>query len=349
MTLKSAEFENNTNSKDKGYNQIQNTPVAKTRHDWQISGIRSLHDMPFNDLLFKAHTVHRENFDPNEIQLSTLLNIKTGGCPEDCSYCSQSIKNNTGMIAGKLIPLDDILQKARKAKSAGADRFCMGAAWRDVKDRDLGKLSEIVEGVKKIGLETCMTLGMLTADQAKTLKDAGLDFYNHNIDTSETFYPSIVTTRKFSDRLDTLSTVQAAGIKVCSGGILGLGESIDDRLSMLQVLANLQEHPKSLPINMLVPIEGTPLAESKEVVALDLIRIIAVARIMMPQTVLRLSAGRSSLSDEAQAMAFFAGAGSIFYGDELLTTSNPVADKDDALLSQLGLRKSGGASSFGIR
>ena len=308
------------------------------RHDWTQTEILALYDKPLNDLLFEAQQIHRQHFDPNTIQLSTLLNIKSGGCPEDCKYCSQSVHYQTTVSAEKLLPLEDVRQAAKNAKANGADRFCMGAAWRELKDRDIPKLTGIIQEVKKLGLETCMTLGMLTETQAQQLAEAGLDFYNHNLDTSENYYPEIISTRSYQDRLNTLKSVQVAGMNVCSGGIIGMGESRQDRADMLKTLATLKPHPGSVPINLLVPIAGTPLGDTAPLDPLELVRSIAVARILMPKTYVRLSAGRESLSDEAQSLCFFAGANSIFYGEELLTTPNPVVSKDQQLLAKLGLK-----------
>jgi len=312
-------------------------PTPPVRNDWTLDEIAGLFALPFNDLLYRAHRTYRAYFDPNEIQLSTLLSIKTGGCPEDCKYCSQSSRYDTGLEAEKLMRRDDIFSAAQKAKDNGAGRFCMGAAWRELKDRDVDEICDIVSDVKGLGLETCMTLGMLSTDQAKRLGEAGLDYYNHNIDTSERYYAEVVTTRRFEDRLETLEAVRAAGINVCSGGIVGMGETADDRMSMLHTLATLPQHPGSVPINMLVPVPGTPFGDGAKIDVFDFIRTIAVARILMPASYVRLSAGRTGLSEEAQALAFFAGANSIFYGEELLTTPNPGADGDRALMARLGL------------
>jgi biotin synthase len=296
-----------------------------------------LYDLPFNDLLFRAHTIHRENFDPNRVQLSKLLNIKTGGCPEDCGYCSQSSHHASNVKASKLIDTAEVIAEARKAKAQGATRYCMGAAWRSPKARDQAAIVSMIEEVKALGLETCMTLGMLSPEQARTFAEAGLDYYNHNLDTSERFYPQVVTTRTFGDRLETLAHVREAGIKVCSGGILGLGEQEDDRIDMLVTLANLPTPPESVPINMLIPIPGSRLAEAKPVDSIGFVRIIALARLMMPQSHVRLTAGRAAMSDEMQALCFFAGANSIFIGDTLLTTANPGDDRDNSLLRRLRL------------
>lgn len=307
------------------------------RHDWGLDEIEALLDQPFNDLIFKAQMTHRAHFDANRIQMSSLLSIKTGACAEDCGYCSQSAKNATGLEAEKLMPLDDVVEAAQSAKSKGATRFCMGAAWRNPTDKNLAKVIEMVEAVHGLGMETCLTLGMLTQPQAEQLREAGLDYYNHNLDTSPEFYGNVITTRTFDDRLDTLSHVRDAGINVCSGGILGMGESRRDRASMLRELTNLPKHPESVPINMLVQVEGTPLFGSDELDPLEFVRTIAVARILMPASYVRLSAGRSEMSDEMQALCFLAGANSIFYGERLLTTDNPEADKDRALLQRLGI------------
>ena len=308
------------------------------RHDWTAAEANALFALPMNDLLFKAHTLHRRYFDPNAVQLSTLLNVKTGGCPEDCGYCAQSVHFPTGLKAEKMMSVDEVLTAAKAAKDAGAGRFCMGAAWRQPNARDLAKMCELVEGVRSLGLETCVTAGLLTADQAATLKESGLDYYNHNLDSSEAFYNKVVTTRTYQDRLDTLAHVREAGLKVCSGGILGLGESTDDRASMLVTLANLPEHPESVPINMLVKIEGTPMDENGALDPLDFVRTVAVARIMMPASFVRFAAGRLETDVGLQAMAFFAGANSIFYGERLLTTPNPADADDRKLLDRLGIR-----------
>ncbi|WP_245459394.1 MULTISPECIES: biotin synthase BioB [unclassified Rhizobium] len=298
---------------------------------------KTIYNLPFNDLLFQAQTVHRAHFDPNAVQMSRLLSIKTGGCAEDCGYCSQSAHYPTGLKASKLMEVERVLTEARKAKDAGATRYCMGAAWRSPKDRDMDTLVAMVEGVKALGMETCMTLGMLTETQADAFAQAGLDYYNHNIDTSERFYSEIITTRRFEDRLDTLETVRMAGIKVCAGGILGMGETVDDRISMLLTLANLPVPPESVPINQLIPIPGSKLAEAASVDPIDFVRTIALARILMPTSHLRLSAGRTEMSDEMQALCFFAGANSIFVGDTLLTADNPGEDHDTTLFRRLGL------------
>jgi len=296
-----------------------------------------IYNLPFNDLLHRAQSVHRSHFDPNAVQMSRLLSIKTGGCAEDCGYCSQSAHYPIGLKASKLMEVEKVLTQAQKAKDAGATRYCMGAAWRSPKDRDMETLVAMVEGVKALGMETCMTLGMLTEGQASEFAKAGLDYYNHNIDTSERFYPEIITTRSFEDRLDTLQTARLAGIKLCAGGILGMGETIDDRISMLLTLANLPVPPESVPINQLIPIPGSKLANAKRVDPIDFIRTIALARILMPTSHLRLSAGRSEMSDEMQALCFFAGANSIFIGETLLTADNPGEDHDTALFHRLGI------------
>jgi biotin synthase len=308
------------------------------RHDWTREQVRALFAAPFPDLMFRAAQVHRENFDSSEVQISTLLSIKTGGCPEDCAYCPQSAKFDTGVKAEKLMDLDAVLAEARAAKAGGASRFCMGAAWRSPKDRDLDKVCEMVEGVKALGMETCATLGMLTGDQARRLKDCGLDYYNHNLDTSPEYYGEIITTRVYQDRLDTLEHVREAGMHVCCGGIVGMGEGLEDRIGMIATLASLPAHPESVPINMLVRVEGTPLAGTATLDPLDFVRTIAVARICMPASVVRLSAGREDMSEETQALCFLAGANSIFYGPKLLTTPNPGRDRDMALLDKLGMR-----------
>ncbi len=317
------------------------TPVpsfAAPRHDWTRDEVRALFDLPFPELMFRAQTVHRQNFDPAEVQISTLLSIKTGGCPEDCAYCPQSARYDTGVRAEKLMALDAVLAEARAAKSAGASRFCMGAAWREPKDRDLDSVCAMVEGVKALGLETCATLGMLTSPQARRLKDAGLDYYNHNLDTSPEFYDHIITTRTYRDRLETLDHVREAGIHVCCGGIVGMGETREDRIGMIATLASLPAHPESVPINMLVKVAGTPLAGEGVLDPIEFVRTIAAARIAMPRSVVRLSAGREDMSEETEALCFLAGANSIFYGPKLLTTPNPERDRDMRLLDKLGLR-----------
>ena len=295
------------------------TASVATRHDWSLAEVRALFEQPFNDLLFQAQTVHRAHFDPNRVQVSTLLSIKTGACPEDCKYCPQS-------------------EAAAEAKAIGSTRFCMGAAWKHPSAKDMPYVLEMVKGVKKLGLETCMTLGRLTQEQTQALADAGLDYYNHNLDTSPEFYGNIITTRTYSERLQTLAYVREAGMKICSGGILGMGESVDDRAGLLIQLANLPEHPESVPINMLVKVKGTPLAEEKDVDPFDFIRTLAVARIIMPKSHVRLSAGREQMNEQMQALAFMAGANSIFYGEKLLTTKNPQAEKDMQLFARLGIK-----------
>jgi biotin synthase len=311
--------------------------AGTVRHDWTRAEIEALFDLPFPDLIFHAQRIHRMHFDPREVQISTLLSIKTGGCPEDCAYCPQSARYETGVKAEKLMAIDAVLAEARAAKAAGASRFCMGAAWREPKDRDLDNVCAMVGGVKALELETCATLGMLTAPQAQRLKGAGLDFYNHNLDTSPEFYGDIITTRVYQDRLDTLDHVRAAGIAVCCGGIVGMGETRDDRIGLIATLASLPVHPESVPINLLVRVEGTPLARATALDPLEFVRMIAVARIAMPASVVRLSAGREDMSEETQALAFLAGANSIFYGPKLLTTPNPERGCDMALLDKLGL------------
>lgn len=311
---------------------------ADVRSDWTLEEVKGLFALPFNDLLFKAHTLYRKYFNPNEIQASTILNVKTGSCPENCSYCGQSAHFNTGLKKEPLWDTEAVLEKARYAKETGASRFCIGAAWRGPTDKDLDKIVEMVKGVKELGLEACVTLGLLKGHQAQKLKEAGLDFYNHNIDTSPDFYSKIITTRNFEDRIETLGHVRDAGLKVCCGGIIGLGEEEDDRANMLLVLANMSVHPESVPINRLVPIEGTPLEGDKDSLhPIDFVKTIAVARIMMPKSRVRLTGGRHMFSDELQALCFFAGANSIHYGEKLLVTPNSTPDKDNALLSRLGM------------
>ncbi len=311
--------------------------APQTRHDWTPVEVQALFEQPFNDLLFQAQTVHRQHFDPNAVQVSTLLSIKTGACPEDCKYCPQSSRYDTGLEAEKLMEVEKVLKEAQAAKDTGASRFCMGAAWRSPKKKDMPYVLEMVKGVKAMGLESCMTLGMLSGEQAGQLAEAGLDYYNHNLDTSPEFYCDIVTTRTYADRIDTLSNVRDAGIKVCSGGIVGMGETMRDRAGLLIQLANLPRHPESVPINMLVKVEGTPLAEQAELDPFDFIRTIAVARILMPLSHVRLSAGREEMNEEMHALAYFAGANSIFYGAKLLTTANPEANKDLQLFARLGI------------
>lgn len=307
------------------------------RHDWTIAEVEALLQLPMNDLLFEAQSVHRRYHDPNAVQVSTLLSIKTGACPEDCAYCPQSSRYDTGLEKERLMEVQAVLEKAKAAKAAGSDRFCMGAAWRSPREKDMPYVLAMVRGVKELGLETCMTLGMLDEQKAGALAEAGLDYYNHNLDTSPEFYGNIITTRTYSDRLDTLTNVRNAGMKVCSGGILGMGETDKDRAGLLVQLANLPVHPDSVPINQLVKVAGTPLEKEDDLDPLDFVRTIAAARIMMPQSHVRLSAGREEMSEEMQAMCFFAGANSIFYGECLLTTPNPAANKDQALFRKLGI------------
>ena len=308
------------------------------RHDWTRDEVTALFDLPLPELMFRAQSAHRIHFDPAEVQVSTLLSIKTGGCPEDCGYCPQAARYNTGVKAHKLLSVDEVTERAAAAKAAGATRFCMGAAWRAPKDRDVEKVAELVRAVNAMGLETCATLGMLTPEQAVTLKDAGLAYYNHNLDTAPEFYGEVIHTREYQDRLDTLDNVRSAGMKTCCGGIVGMGESRAQRAGLLQTLANLPEHPQSVPINRLVQVEGTPLHGTAELDPIEFVRTIAVARILMPASMVRLSAGRESMSDEMQALCFSAGANSIFYGEKLLTTGNPDCAKDQALFDRLGLR-----------
>lgn len=308
------------------------------RHDWSRTEILALFSQPFNDLMYAAQQIHRAHFDPNAVQISTLLSIKTGACPEDCAYCPQSAHYKTELDIERLLPLDEVLNEARAAKASGASRFCMGAAWRSPRDKDLEQVAAMIGGVKALGLETCVTLGMLTEPQTARLKDAGLDYYNHNLDTSPEFYGEVITTRTYQDRLDTLRHVRDAGINVCAGGIVGMGESREDRAGLLQELANLPKHPESVPINLLVRVEGTPLAEITAPDPFDFVRTLAVARLMMPKSYVRLSAGRTDMSDELQALCFLAGANSIFYGERLLTTENPECDHDRKLFDRLGLK-----------
>ena len=311
--------------------------MTAIRHDWTSEEVQALFEQPFNDLLFQAQSVHRANFDPNAVQVSTLLSIKTGACPEDCKYCPQSNRYDTGLEKEKLMEVEKVLSEARAAKAQGSTRFCMGAAWRSPKKKDMPYVTAMVRGVKEMGLETCMTLGMLSGEQAQELAEAGLDYYNHNLDTSPEYYGEIITTLTYGDRLNTLSNVRDAGIKVCSGGIVGMGESVKDRAGLLLQLANLPEHPESVPINMLVRVEGTPLEAEADLDPFDFIRTIAVARIMMPQSHVRLSAGREEMNEQMHALAYFAGANSIFYGEKLLTTPNPEANKDLKLFDRLGI------------
>lgn len=306
---------------------------------WNFSAAKGIFELPFNELLYEAHTIHKNNFKSNEIQISTLLSIKTGSCPENCSYCPQSAHYKTNLTKQPLMDIEQVIDAAKKAKNAGATRFCMGAAWRGPTNDNLKVVCSMVKAVKDMGLETCVTLGLLQDNQAKELRDAGLDYYNHNIDTSEEFYDKIITTRTFQDRVNTLEQVRSVGLKVCCGGILGMGETTDDRIDMLITLANMSEPPESVPINKLIKVPGTPLAIQEDVSVFDFVRTIALARILMPKSYVRLSAGREQMSDEMQALCFFAGANSIFYGEKLLTTENPVPEKDDQLLSELGFVK----------
>jgi biotin synthase len=307
------------------------------RNDWRLPEVEALFALPFNDLLFQAQSVHRRWFDPNEVQISSLLSIKTGACSEDCSYCPQSARYDTELQGETLMPVEEVLAAAQRAKQQGATRFCMGAAWRSPKNRDIRCVADMVKGVKALGMETCVTLGMLTDEQTQRLKASGLDYYNHNLDTSEAYYSEIITTRTYQDRLETLRRVREAGINVCCGGIVGMGEGDDDRAGLLWQLATLPAHPQSVPINMLVRVEGTPLAEAETLDLFEFVRTIAVARVLMPKSRVRLSAGRNEMSDEMQALCFLAGANSIFYGEKLLTTDNPVADSDLHLFERLGL------------
>jgi biotin synthase len=304
---------------------------------WSVSEVEALFNLPFSDLLFRAHQVHRDHFDPNEVQLSTLLSIKTGGCSEDCAYCPQSAFNSTGVENQKMLDVDVVVAAARVARQNGADRFCMGAAWREPSDEDMASVVEMVKEVRALGMETCATLGMLNDKQAEQLRDAGLDYYNHNLDTSPEFYGDIISTRVYQDRLDTLERVRKAGMHVCSGGIVGMGENQTQRAGLIAQLANLEPYPESVPINNLVKVEGTPLAQAEDLDPLDFVRTIAVARITMPKARVRLSAGRQQMSDAMQALCFFAGANSIFYGEQLLTTGNPEVEHDRALLNKLGM------------
>ena len=319
--------------------------LSAARHDWTVAEVAALYERPLIDLLYAAQSVHRRHFDPNEVQVSTLLSIKTGGCPEDCAYCPQSVRYDTSVEREELLSLEDVLTGARAARAAGATRFCMGAAYRSPKDHQLEVIAGMVREVRALGLETCATLGMLTKEQAVTLKAAGLDYYNHNLDTSEAFYGEVIQTRTYQDRLDTLEAVRAAGMRVCCGGIVGMGEKRQDRVEFLQRLATLAEHPESVPINELVQVEGTPLAGTEKLDPLEFVRTIAVARILMPHSHVRLSAGRAEMSDELQALCFLAGANSIFYGEKLLTTGNPDMEHDRQLFARLGLRPEGARAS----
>ncbi len=312
--------------------------MTDLRNNWKLNEIEALFELPFNDLLFQSHSIHRSNFKPNEVQISTLLSIKTGACPEDCSYCSQSARNDTGLERERLLPLDEVISAANEAKKNGATRFCMGAAWRNPTEKSLNHVIDMVEAVKALDMETCVTLGMLEKKQALRLKDSGLDYYNHNLDTSPEFYGTVISTRTYQDRLDTLEHVREAGINVCSGGILGMGETRRDRARLLQELANLPEQPQSVPINDLVQIQGTPLDGIDKLDSFEFIRTIAVARILMPKAYVRLSAGRTEMNDETQALCFFAGANSMFYGDRLLTTDNPDENHDQKLFKRLGIQ-----------
>lgn len=329
----------NALTRDSSIAQTLIARLGEVRTDWQLDEVRQLYALPFADVMFHAQRVHRANFDPNEVQISTLLSIKTGACPEDCAYCSQSIRFETGLKSEPLMDLDEVLEKARIARANGATRFCMGAAYRSPKPKQLAQIIDMVKGVRALGLETCVTLGMLTSQQAQQLKDAGLDYYNHNLDTSESYYREIITTRTYQDRLDTLQAVRDAGINVCCGGILGMGETELDRVQLLHTLATLPQHPESVPINQLMQVAGTPLHGSKQAEPLEFVRAIAVARLLMPRAHVRLSAGRSEMSDETQALCFLAGANSIFYGDKLLTTENPDEHHDRGLFERLGIRR----------
>jgi biotin synthase len=317
---------------------------AEPRHDWTLADVEALFELPFSELVFRAAEVHRRWFDPTELQLSQLLSVKTGGCPEDCGYCAQSQKFKTGVAASKLLDADTVIAAARQAQAGGAQRFCMGAAWRDLKDRDLPKVCAMVSGVKALGLETCATLGMLTPEHARALKAAGLDFYNHNLDTGPDYYDQVVTTRTYQDRLDTLAAVRDAGLSTCCGGIVGMGETRRDRAGLLHQLAILPSHPESLPINDLMPIPGTPLGQSPAVDPLEFVRMIAVARLVCPKAMVRIAAGREHMSKELQALCFLAGANSIFVGARLLTTNNPGRNADDALLADLKMRPMGSSA-----
>jgi biotin synthase len=319
-------------------------PRVEPRHDWTLDEAETLFALPFADLIYRAQRVHRAWHEPNTVQMSTLLSIKTGGCPEDCAYCPQSVRYQTGVDSAALMPLEQVLEHARAARAAGATRFCMGAAYRSPKRRELDSIALMVREVRALGLETCATLGMLSREQALQLKDAGLDYYNHNLDSSEEFYGQVISTRSYQDRLDTLAAVRDAGMNVCCGGIVGMGETVRDRAQMLVTLANLPQHPESVPINQLVRVAGTPLQQARDVEPLEFVRTIAAARVMIPKAHVRLSAGRSAMSDELQALAFLAGANSIFYGEKLLTTGNPDIEHDRALLARLGIRAEGGTA-----
>ena len=327
----------NKTSSNTSSNSFSTLNQSNIRHDWTIEEVNTLFETPFNDLMFQAQTVHRQNFDPNQVQVSTLLSIKTGACPEDCKYCPQSARYDTGLEKERLMEIEKVILRAQEAKEAGSTRFCMGAAWRNPRDRDMPYVTEMVKEVKKLGLETCMTLGMLTGDQALSLKQAGLDYYNHNLDTSPEFYGDIITTRTYQDRLDTLANVRSSGMNVCSGGIVGMGETTSDRSSLLVQLANLEYQPESVPINMLVKVKGTPMENVEDLDYFEFIRTIAIARLMMPKSYVRLSAGREAMNEQMQAMCFLAGANSIFYGCKLLTTSNPETHEDVTLFKKLGI------------
>ena len=312
----------------------------EVKKKWGLDELETIYDSPFNDLIWNSHNIHRKYHDPNAVQISTLMSIKTGGCPEDCKYCSQSIKYDTSLSLEKFLSVDEVREQAIIAKNNGASRFCMGAAWRNLKDSNLQKITDMIKEVKKLGMESCVTLGMITDVQAQALKSAGLDYYNHNLDTSREYYEKVVTTRTYQDRLDTLQNIRDAGIKVCCGGILGLGEEKIDRIKLIHVLANLEEHPESVPINQLVKVQGTPYFDNTNVDEFDFIRTIALARIAMPKSMVRLSAGRDSMNDQMQALCFFAGANSIFYGEELLTTKNAGVNHDQVLLKKLKINPS---------
>jgi biotin synthase len=328
---------NKTSSNNLPFDTSSSLKQVSIRHDWTIEEVNDFFVMPLSDLMFQAQTIHRQNFDPNQVQVSTLLSIKTGACPEDCKYCPQSARYDTGLEKERLMEVEKVIQRAQEAKQAGSTRFCMGAAWRNPRDKDMPYVTEMVKEVKKLGLETCMTLGMLTRDQALSLKQAGLDYYNHNLDTSPEFYGDIITTRTYQDRLDTLANVRSSGMNVCSGGIVGMGETTSDRSSLLAQLANLEYHPESVPINMLVKVKGTPMENVEDLDYFEFIRTIAIARIMMPKSYVRLSAGREAMNEQMQAMCFLAGANSIFYGCKLLTTSNPETHEDVTLFKKLGI------------
>jgi biotin synthase len=318
-------------------NSLEKLNSGQVRHDWTVAEIEAIYNQPFNDLLFAAQNIHRQYFDPNQVQTSTLLSIKTGACPEDCAYCPQSGHYNTGLSKEQLMAVEEVISKAQQAKKNGATRFCMGAAWRSPREKDLDVVLEMVRQVKDLGLETCVTLGMLTDEQAQKLGEAGLDYYNHNLDTSPEYYQQIITTRTYKNRLDTLQNVRDAGINVCSGGIIGMGEETSDRYGLLQQLANMPEHPQSVPINMLVAVEGTPLGDVEKLDSIEFVRMIATARIMMPESYVRLSAGREDMNEETQTLCYLAGANSIFYGEKLLTTANPEAEADMLLFKRLGI------------